>query len=78
MDAAEQQYVKGFNNGFLLAEHAPGLVQKLVPGLQTVNDYTDGLIAGSQQYTLDREQDGLTELSRLRNISREREERDLG
>jgi len=74
---AEQQYIKGFNNGFLLAEHAPGLVQKLVPGLQTVNDYTDGLIAGSQQYSLDREQDGLSELSRLRNNSKGHEEKEL-
>lgn len=74
---AEQQYIKGFNNGFLLAEHAPSLVQKLVPGLQTANDYTDGLIAGSQQYILDKERDDLTELSRLRDNSKERDERAL-
>lgn len=69
---AEQQYIKGFNSGYLLAEHAPDLVQKLVPTLQPVNDYADGLLAGNEQFNLDKERIQLGELAQLRNKSQDK------
>jgi hypothetical protein len=64
---ADKLYTKGFNDGFLLAEHAPALVQKLTPSLTPTNDYLDGLLAGTQEFTLEQEKQQLRELARLRD-----------
>ncbi len=46
----EQQYIKGFNNGYLLAKHEPGLAAQLAANPNEQNDYFKGLIGGKQQY----------------------------
>ncbi len=64
---ADKLYTKGFNDGFLLAEHAPALVQKLTPSLTPANDYLDGLLAGTREFTLEQAKQQLRELAQLRN-----------
>ena len=75
---AEKQFTKGFNDGYLLAEHAPAMVQKLVPSLLPANDYVDGLVAGTQEYALEKEQLQLDELGYLRNRDKDEQQRELG
>jgi hypothetical protein len=54
MEHQEQQYTKGFNNGYLLAQYEPELLNKLLPDLKPGNDYVDGMLSGKEQYDIDK------------------------
>ena len=42
---------KGFNAGYLLAQHRPALTEKLMPALkQSASSYNSGLVAGASQW----------------------------
>ncbi len=45
-----EEYVKGFNNGYLLRKNHPVLAKGLVSGASGKSEYLDGLKAGSQEY----------------------------
>jgi len=46
----EQQYIKGFNNGYLLAKHEPALAAQLAATPNPQNAYYEGLAGGKDQY----------------------------
>lgn len=46
----EQQYIKGFNSGYLLAKHEPELATQLTAMTNEQNPYFKGLISGKQEY----------------------------
>lgn len=46
----EQNYIKGFNNGYLLAKHEPDLAAKLIATPNEQNPYFKGLSSGKQEY----------------------------
>jgi len=46
----EQQYTKGFNNGYLLAKHEPELASRLMTQPNEHNAYFRGLLGGKQEY----------------------------
>ena len=46
----EQQFIKGFNNGYLLAQHEPKLAAQLSATPNSQSDYYKGLINGKDQY----------------------------
>ncbi|WP_342089215.1 hypothetical protein [Dyadobacter sp. OTU695] len=46
----EQQYIKGFNSGYLLAKHEPGLAAQLTATPNEQNPYFKGLVSGKQEY----------------------------
>ena len=51
MEEQEQQrYIKGFNNGYLLAKHEPELASQLSAHPNDHNPYFKGLVAGKGQY----------------------------
>lgn len=54
MEQQEILYTKGFNNGYLLAQYEPELLNKLLPDLKSGNDYVDGLLSGKEQYDIDK------------------------
>jgi hypothetical protein len=55
MENQEQQFTKGFNNGYLLAQHRPELLAKVTIGLDPANDYINGLLAGKKEYEKEKE-----------------------
>jgi len=46
----DQQYIKGFNSGYLLAKHEPALAAQLAVTPNEQNPYYDGLVSGKAQY----------------------------
>jgi hypothetical protein len=49
MEKNEQEYIKGFNSGFLLSKHEPELLTKLLKG-DNAHEYIRGLHAGKKQH----------------------------
>jgi len=67
----EQQYQKGFNNAYVLAEHEPVLLDAITKELAPTTEYLGGFLDGKQQFEFDRERIQLEELKGLRNNSNE-------
>lgn len=42
--------IKGFNNGYILAEHEPELLDQVLKSENTSNDYMKAMAAGKKQY----------------------------
>lgn len=67
MSAEEQQYIKGFNHGYLLTKHLPDLVAKLVKHLkETASDYISGFFSGKEEWELEHSREHLNQLKQLR------------
>lgn len=45
----EEKYIKGFNNGYVLAEHKPELLKTVTQNLPPVNEYVEGILDGKEQ-----------------------------
>lgn len=63
------RYTRGFNNGYLMAEHEPILLSSILNGLSPSSDYLEGLFNGKEEYELERDRIRMDELSRLRGDS---------
>lgn len=50
----EQQFKKAFNEGYILAKHAPTLMESLKVTVDQNNDYLNGILSGAKQYELDK------------------------
>lgn len=50
----EQQYIKGFNHGYILAEYEPVLAKQIVKSTKSENEYFKGLISGKQEYDIEK------------------------
>ena len=48
--SVDPQFLKGFNNGYLLAKHDPELAAKLTAHNNERNPYFNGLVGGKQEY----------------------------
>lgn len=59
-------YIKGFNNGYFLAEHNPTLTEQLIR-TETDNDYIQGLKDGKKTYELEQQKSRINELKKLRS-----------
>lgn len=44
------EYLKGFNSGYLLRKHQPMLAKELTNGIKGKSPYVVGLKAGSKEY----------------------------
>lgn len=72
MSTNEQQYIQGFNHGYLLTKHLPDLVAKLVKQLQaTTSDYLSGFFSGKEEYELEHSREQLNQLKSIRNKSQD-------
>ncbi|MGY3213962.1 hypothetical protein [Mucilaginibacter sp. HD30] len=49
----EQQYISGFNRGYLIAKHEPDLAAKLAATPNQENPFFSGLIDGKEQYEME-------------------------
>jgi hypothetical protein len=72
----EQEYIRGFNHGYLLTKHVPELVAKLLSGIRTTaNEYLLGFVSGKEEYEIERNRSQeINELDALRDRSHGREQ----
>lgn len=45
-----EQYLKGFNNGYLLRKHDPVLAKHIIAGASGPSEYLSGLKDGNKEY----------------------------
>ena len=69
----EKQYIEAFNNGYVLAEHEPRLLNTISKNLNPSNNYLEAFLEGKKQYELENFKSKMTELDRLRSQSQNRE-----
>ena len=50
----DKQYIKGFNHGYILAEHDPQLAKQIVKHPNVESEYFKGIVSGKQEYDLSR------------------------
>jgi hypothetical protein len=50
----EQQFTKGFNNGYLLAKHEPELLKQLLAINKDNNDYLKGVASGKKEHDIEK------------------------
>ena len=67
MEYSEQQFIKGFNGGYLLAQHEPLLLSQITKTLEPRNDYLLGFISGKKEYENENQKIQLEDLSKLRD-----------
>ena len=69
-----EKYIKGFNDGYLLRQHNPELVKKLL-NTPSTNEYIQGLKDGERTYSKEKIKSRNQELSSLK--SRKSRNRDV-
>lgn len=70
-------YIKGFNEGYLMAKHEPELLSKLPLELGN-SERSKGFIAGKEQYILEQNKDRQPtwmKKDRLTNLSKEQKDK---
>ena len=63
----EKKFIKGFNQGYTLAEHEPDILSKIVQNINSTNDYVQGIVSGKEEFELEKSRTHLDDLSRIRN-----------
>lgn len=74
---SEQQYILAFNNGYVLAQHEPKILNTITKSLVPSNNYLEGLFAGKKQLEMENAKNQLFELGQLR-CSIQNKENNLG
>lgn len=46
----EEKFIKGFNGGYLLNQHEPKLLDQILSGQESKDDYFQGLREGRKQH----------------------------
>lgn len=67
MERSEQLFIKGFNNGYLLAKHEPALLTSMLNNIQPLTNYINGIKSGKLAFELKFAQDRLSELNELKD-----------
>ncbi len=74
----ETRYKNGFNQGYVLAGHAPALMEALKPALdQSNNDYLRAIVQGADQYQKDKSLEKDKEVSKDAAIQKENKAPDI-
>jgi hypothetical protein len=74
MKLNEQQYIRGFNHGYLMTKYLPNLVAKLIKNIkEATNDYLAGFFSGKEEYELEMTIGQLNELKQLRNRANDKD-----
>ncbi len=68
----DQQYIKGFNQGYLLKQHKTELYQTMTNGIVGDSPYKEGFLDGGKQFELERAQQQIKERMQ-KNRSKERD-----
>lgn len=69
---SEKQYTEAFNNGYILAQYEPKLLNTITKSLAPSNNYLEGFFAGKEQLEFENGKNKLLELQKLRYLSDDR------
>ncbi|MBK7694831.1 MAG: hypothetical protein IPN15_08885 [Saprospiraceae bacterium] len=71
----ENLFIKGFNQGYLLAQYEPDLLTSLLKNINQVNSYLSGLSFGQKEFVIEQ---ATSEIYKLRNSKKiEKESREF-
>lgn len=65
--STEKQYIQAFNNGYILEQYEPDLLNTVSKNLTPINNYLQGFFAGQGQIELENSKDQMFELRQLRD-----------
>jgi hypothetical protein len=66
----DQEYIKGYNDGYLLSKHEPKLAENITPALKGRTDYDAGFAEGHEAAHKERT---LEQLKQMRNRGKDKE-----
>lgn len=69
----EQQYIKGFNQGYIVTKYNPSLMNSISATLSPSNSYLEGMVEGKQEMEFEQMREQLEEFENLRGNSYGRE-----
>lgn len=73
MEQEQKDYTKGFNNGYLLAQHQPELLNKISGSLDRSNSYCDGLLSGKEEYEIEKAKEYFKKFDRGDSFGKEKD-----
>ena len=73
MNLSDNQFTHGFNHGYILAKYLPALMDQIVKGINSTNDYFQGFTLGGKEWELENSRNQLADLNRIRTESKSRD-----
>lgn len=71
-----EKYIKGFNDGFILKEHKPELLENIL-NTTPFNDYIQGLKDGEREFKQQKVKSRIQELDDLKSFKSKKRDLDL-
>lgn len=71
MERLEKLFIKGFNNGYMLAKHEPQMLDNLLREIRPNSSYIDGMKGGQLEYQQERLQNRVNEINKLNKTNSE-------
>ncbi|TCP25146.1 hypothetical protein EV195_104179 [Tenacibaculum skagerrakense] len=71
-----EKYIKGFNDGYLLKEHKPELLENIL-NTTSSNDYIQGLKDGEREFKKQKVKSRTQELDDLKSLKSKKRDLDL-
>lgn len=65
----ENHFIEAFNNGYILQQYKPELLNTIFQNLTPTNNYLQGFFAGKKQFEIENSKNQMLELRQLRNNS---------
>jgi len=72
----EEQFITGFNSGYLLAKYEPQILSALLKDIRPLNSYIRGMSSGQKEYELQHTKSHLDELNQIRQKNRDEKDRE--
>ena len=69
----EEKYIKGFNSGYILAEHKAELLEAVTKNIPNGNEYIEGIKDGKEQLKIEKVQEQVKDIEDLRCRSSSKE-----
>ena len=69
----EKQFIQGFNSGFILAQYQMELFNSIINAVHSKPLYVQGMVEGKEQLKIEKDNEKLKELNKLREIGRSNE-----
>ncbi|MBV6474142.1 MAG: hypothetical protein JPMHGGIA_02446 [Saprospiraceae bacterium] len=77
MELNEEQFIAGFNSGYLLAQYEQEVLTSLLTQISPVNSYISGMTYGKKEYELTLQTNQLDDLRKIRSKGKDSRESEL-
>ncbi|MBK9107370.1 MAG: hypothetical protein IPM92_03050 [Saprospiraceae bacterium] len=77
MELNEEQFIAGFNSGYLLAQYDQEVLTSLLTQISPVNSYISGMTYGKKEYELTLQTNQLDDLRKIRSKGKDSRESEL-